>query len=214
MPLDAVSRTAQRRERVALPREPYERHVLAEFLERHEELLGLIDRAAQIVLGVDQEERGLDIPDVGQRRALDVPRRVFPGKAATALADVPDMADVAGAELGVDVADRPLRASRFESVGVRDRPVGHIAAVADADNAESMGVEERIAAEAFIETSHDVAEVASAPVADAGAAERLAVALTAARVRIDQNIPGPGVDLELVRVVIAELPVRSAMDPE
>jgi hypothetical protein len=47
MTLDAVSRAAQRRERVALAREPNECHVLAEFLERHEELLGLIDQAAQ-----------------------------------------------------------------------------------------------------------------------------------------------------------------------
>src|SRR5262249_7865586 len=69
-------------------------------------------------------------------------------------------------------------------------------------------------AEGFVETSHDVAEVAATPIADAGATERLAVALTAARVRVDQDIPGPGVHLELVRVVVTELPMRSAVDPE
>src|SRR5262245_38628509 len=124
------------------------------------------------------------------------------------------MTDVARAELGVDVIDRSLRASRFESGRVRDRPVGHVATVADADDTESFGVDERIAAEGLIEARHDVAEVAAAPVADAGATERLAVALTAARVRVDQNIPGPRVHLELVRVGVTELPMGPTMDPE
>src|SRR5262245_57767111 len=67
--LQAVAGLARARELVVLVREADEEHVLAELLERDEELLGLLDGAAEVVLGVDDEERSRHVLRKGHGRA-------------------------------------------------------------------------------------------------------------------------------------------------
>ena len=64
----AVHRRPRAGQLVALGREAVERHVLAEQPQGDEQLLGLDDRAAQVVLGVDQQHRHVDVADVADRR--------------------------------------------------------------------------------------------------------------------------------------------------
>src|SRR4030095_8912515 len=77
-PLDAGARPARARHLVVLARKPREADLTPELLEGDEELLGLLDRAAQIVLGVQDQKRGHDVLGVREGRALDVARHVLP----------------------------------------------------------------------------------------------------------------------------------------
>src|SRR2546430_15962942 len=69
--LDAVFRFPAARQVVVVFWEPYKNGFLAEHLERGEELLGLLDRAAEVALRVEDEEGRLHISDLGQRRPAD-----------------------------------------------------------------------------------------------------------------------------------------------
>src|SRR5882724_190077 len=72
--VEAMARPAGPRHLVVLPGKSHEAHLAPELLEGDEELLGLLDRAPQIVLGVQDEERGHDVLGVREGRTLDVAR--------------------------------------------------------------------------------------------------------------------------------------------
>ncbi len=57
-------------------------HILLEPLQGGIKLLGLFDGAAPVFFGMDNEEWGLDLFDVGDGRAFPVFFQVFPRKAA------------------------------------------------------------------------------------------------------------------------------------
>ena len=82
--LEAVARLAGPRQLVVLVGEAHEHDLLPELLQRDEELLGLLDRAAEVVLGVHDQERRADVARVGQRRALQVAVEVVPRRRADA----------------------------------------------------------------------------------------------------------------------------------
>src|SRR5216110_3766604 len=65
--LDAVFRLPAARQIVVVLGETDEDGFLAEHLQRGEELLGLLDRTAQIALGMEDEERRLHVGDIGER---------------------------------------------------------------------------------------------------------------------------------------------------
>ena len=60
-PLDPVPRRARAGQLVALGREAVVLLLLAEQPQRHEQLVGLLDRAAQVVLGVEDQHRRGDV---------------------------------------------------------------------------------------------------------------------------------------------------------
>src|SRR2546425_12363725 len=109
-PLETVARLAGARHLVVLAGEAHEAHFAPELLQRDEELLGLLDGAAQVVLGVEDPERGHDILGVREGRALDVARHVLPRKRSSELHHVEAMSDVARTEHRVLTVDRALRA--------------------------------------------------------------------------------------------------------
>ena len=76
--LEAVARLARAGELVGLVGKRT-KSTSAAGLERHEELFGLLDRAAQVVLGVQDQQRRRDVLGVGQRRMLQIPLPVLPG---------------------------------------------------------------------------------------------------------------------------------------
>src|ERR671935_1111104 len=82
--------------------------------ERDEEVLRLLDRAAQVVLGVHDQERRLDVTRV-ERRGVLCPRVevVIEGRAEFA-GEVPE--EVTRAVGGDQVVDRAFRAGGPESV--------------------------------------------------------------------------------------------------
>src|SRR5687767_15387194 len=106
--IDPVARLAAACEVVVVVLVADEDGLLAEHLQRDEELLGLLDGAAEVALGVKDEQRRLHVLDVGERRALDELLRIAPRRRAVlALPEVPP--DVARAERRDVVADAPLR---------------------------------------------------------------------------------------------------------
>src|SRR5262245_35645902 len=76
--LQPVARRPRARELVILAREAHEEHLALELLEGHEELLGLLDRAAVVLLRVHDEERRGDARGIGEGRALRVPAWILP----------------------------------------------------------------------------------------------------------------------------------------
>src|SRR5437867_11625273 len=69
--LDAMLRLAAARAVVVVLRKRHKNSFLAEHLQRGEQLLGLLDGAAEVSLRVEDEERRLHVRDIGQRRAED-----------------------------------------------------------------------------------------------------------------------------------------------
>src|SRR5207302_203979 len=55
---------------VVLVGEAHEQHLAPQLLQHDEQLLRLLDRAAQVVLGVEDEERCADVRRVGERRVV------------------------------------------------------------------------------------------------------------------------------------------------
>src|SRR5438874_13319525 len=113
---DAVLGFPATREVVVVLGEPDKEGFLAEHLERREELVGLLDRAAQIALRVEDEERRLHVGDIGKRRAEDqflgvTPRCCIPH---LMLPEVPP--DIARTECGDVVRDAALRRRGAEAI--------------------------------------------------------------------------------------------------
>src|SRR5207245_10671194 len=102
----------------------------------------------------------------------------------------------------------------LEALRVPDGPARQKSAVASAEHAEPIRVDERVARERFVERGHHVRVVAPAPVPDHGLGEGLTVPLTAPRIRVDDRIAGAGVHLELVEEIVAVLSVRATVDVE
>ena len=92
-----------------------------------------------------------------------------------------------------------------------DDPVRQVAAVRPAGDAEPLRVGQAVGDER-VDAGEDVAHRARAPVAVVGVVERLAVALGAARVAVEDADPGRGEDLELPDRRPAVERVRAAVD--
>src|SRR2546430_16187569 len=211
--LDAMLRLAAAREIVVVLREPHEHGLLAEDLQGGEQLLGLLDRAAQVSLCVEDEERRLHAGHVGERRTEDellapTPRRGIPH---LVLPEMPS--DVARAERRTDVRHAALRYRRAEPIGVADDPVGHEPAVATPGEVEALPVDpaER---ERVIHAGHEVLVILSAPVANARFHEPLPVRVAPARVREKHRIPTPAEQMELVEERVSVRGVRPAVNLE
>src|SRR3989440_701241 len=103
--LGTVLRLPTSREVMVVLGEPDEDGFLTQNLQRGEELLGLLDRAAQVALSVKDEEWRLHVRHVGERRAEDELLGVAPRRGVAHLV-LPEMpADVARAECRDVVGD-------------------------------------------------------------------------------------------------------------
>ena len=121
----------RRRELVPLARKADELRFLAEALERDEKLFGLFDRAAVVLVAVEDQQRRRDVRGVFERALVPKPLQIVPGVAADLLFGK-IVADVRGTVKRQPVADAPLRHRRAEQVGLRYEPVRHEAAVGTA----------------------------------------------------------------------------------
>src|SRR5436309_13125759 len=137
--LEAVARLAGAGHLVVLSREAHEADLAPELLQRDEQLLGMLDGAAQIVLGVDDQQRRHDVLGVREGRALDVARQVLPRQRTAHLHHVEAVPDIAGAEHRVLAVHRAPGAGGLEAVGVPDDPAREEPAVAPAEDAEAVG---------------------------------------------------------------------------
>src|SRR3989442_10426639 len=77
-PLDAVAGLTDPREIMALIRETHEYRLAPQLLEGGKQLLGLLDRAAQVLLTVQDQQRRGDPLDVRQGGEIPAPGRGFP----------------------------------------------------------------------------------------------------------------------------------------
>src|SRR5262245_30169329 len=93
-----------------------------------------------------------------------------------------------------------------------DSPARQRPAVAPPHPPQPFRIDAAVAAQGFIQSRHDISEIAAAPVADHRAGKLFAVALTAPWIGVDHYIPSPGIHLKLVEEVMSILRVRAAVD--
>src|SRR6266516_667687 len=77
-PHHAVRGTSRPGELVALGREPHHLHVLLEQAERDEEMFALFDRSTQVILRVEDQQRGGEVRGVAGWGHRDLAGEVFP----------------------------------------------------------------------------------------------------------------------------------------
>ena len=178
-------------------------------------LLGLADRAGEVVLAVQDQGRGGDLVDLRERRHRGVPLGLLPRRAAELVA-AHQRAVVAGAVHAHQVADDAAGDGGLEPVVVAGQPAGHEAAVAVAGDREPVGVGEALGDER-VDRLEEVVGVGDAPRALHAVVERVAVAVAAARVD-QQDRPALGgerlvVEVHLVGRGVPRV-VRAAVDVE
>ena len=138
----------------------------AEVPQGDEELLVVLRRAAQVRLGLEHQQRRADARDVAQRRLAP---ELVDALGAERVAEQRDPV-VLRAGVGVGpvrdlVGDAVLGDGRPEPVGRADQPVDHEPAVAQAEDAEPVGVGEP-ERDDVVDGRVDVVGVDAAPVAE------------------------------------------------
>src|SRR5690606_20303323 len=187
-PCDPVLGGAGAGQLVTLAREQQQLggHALA--LEPDVPALPLLDRAAPVLLGVDDERR--------RPHLVDVRHRALRSDGVGVLAQVPaaeEPADVAGAGEAHRVEEAALDDRARPPVVARGEPGGHVAAVGAAHDADAVAVERTVARESTLEELQDVGGVALPETADDRPAVLLPVARRAARVAEDDGVARPDV---------------------
>ena len=201
---------------VALRREAHHLDVSLQEPERREELLTLLDRATEVVLRVQDEERRGDRLRVRRWRHRDVGVQVLVQEAPDVALEVP--AEVARSPHRHPLVDGALGDGRLEPVGVPDDPRREVPAVGAAHHAQPLRVAEFEPAKRLVEHGHDVLVVDAPPAGAFGhrAADRapplLAVARGPARVRVQHDVAGARIHLELVEEPVPVLRERAAVD--
>src|SRR5664279_713184 len=110
--LHAVDRRPCARELVTLGRETQQLDFLAHQAERVEEVLALLDAAAEVLLRVQHEHGRLDVLRVRRRRALEIRVDVPPQRSTELTLEDPE--DVARPEHAHEVVDGALRDGGLE----------------------------------------------------------------------------------------------------
>src|SRR6185437_1243493 len=153
------------------------------------EFVRLRRRAFAVAIADDDERGRLDILDKSNGSAFGVDGGIVVDRIAEIKRH--PLVDLVFAVIAEPVSETRADDRRFEAMGLRDSPHGHVAAVAPAGDAETIGINgER--GEGGVNAGHYVAKVAAAEILHVGARERFAAAITAARIRQQQEISGRG----------------------
>src|SRR5690242_18701462 len=191
---------------------PVHDRVAAKEPQRDEQLLGLADRAAQIVFGVQDEQRGGHVADIADRRLTQVGAGI--GEMVWAHVAADEAGDIGAVLHGEQVVAGALGAGRPESAGVPDGPGGHEAAVGAAEDTEPVWIDPAETLAGGFDAGHDVRVVRCAPAgawilravgAPDGPAPLLAVAGAAPRVAVQDAEASGGLQLEIVDETVAVL---------
>ena len=139
------TRRARPRQLVALAGEAVERHVLAEQAEGDEQLLGLADRAAEVVLGVEQQHRHVDVV---RRTGSATSRRTASGSSRWFAPCSLRKAVAMSLDHSSEIRLLTARSLQMAAEAVAE-PAGelrrHVPAVAAAEHADAVGVAEPVA---------------------------------------------------------------------
>src|SRR5688500_10966047 len=181
---------------VRLVRDAHEPDRALQRAEDREQLLGLGDRAAQVLLRMLDEERGRHPIGVGERRVAPVQVPVLPGMDAVLEEAEGRTADVARQHLADHVVHGTTGDRRLEPIGVAHDPRREVAAVRAAGDAHPVRVHEPVRSER-VEARHHVVHRSVAPVPHVRCQECLAVPLGAARVAGVHADPARGQELPL-----------------
>src|SRR5690349_16628665 len=160
-PADPVLRRPGAGQFVVLAGKPVHDRVAAKEPQRDEQLLGLADRAAQIVFGVQDEQRGGHVADVADGGVTQVGAGIGEMVRADVAAD--EAGDIGAVLHGEQVVAGTLGAGGPEPAGMPDSPGSHETAVGAAENSEPAGIDPAEPLARGLHAGHHVRVVRSAP---------------------------------------------------
>ena len=181
-------------------------------LERVEQLVGLRQRRPQVRFAGDDQRRSVHIPDQRERRELPVALQVIPRESFVPCMEVAEPV-VRRQRLADPVHHRLLRDRGAETIRLPDDPRGQDPARAAAGDEQVLLVD--ITPRDYrVHARHQVVVVLAGIVVVEEVAELLAVAGAAARVGVEDDIPGGRHQLHLRREAVAVVGDRAAVDLE
>ncbi len=214
-----MERGARPGEFVGFAGETPEHHGLAEPAQRDEQLLRLADRAADVVLAVDDQHRHVDLGGETHRRHAQVLLRI--GDRIDAVLDSEHRADVARPLLGQQVVDGAFGAHGSKAPSVTGGEQGrHVPAVAPTLHSDTPSITNREAIEGGVDHRDHVVEVGYPPTSAGsdrmlGTEDRLTPSLlapgTTARIRHHDDEPSGYLSLRLIEERLAVLGVGPAV---
>src|SRR5579862_1897902 len=155
-------------------------------LQRREELEAFAYVEAVIPLPVNHQRRRLEVLRVLMRRKFLIQRAIVVRRAFELPVIEPEFFSRAPGRLGVEHAI--VRHDALEAVCVPENPVGHVSAIAGAERALAVLVDERIMLLGVLEALHQVFKRSAAPIAIDGVDELLPVSGRAMEVDFDDDI--------------------------
>src|SRR5260370_30687316 len=100
---------------------------------------------------------------------------------------------------GEYVVEPGRRNGRLKPRRLRNAPVSHISSVTEAGDSEPFGIDPGVMRDRVMESTHEVLEVAAAPIVHATVGKHLPVSRTAARINIKDAVPAAR--LRLIRQI-------------
>src|SRR5262249_1640185 len=179
------ARMPSTREFMGLPFKAYELGLTPQVFQRREELFSLRDWTAQVLVTMQDQERRVDVLDVGDGRKVTPALGVAPGQVAKLLLQGPSV--VTRAEERIRRDHTAHRYGRPKRVGMAHGPIRHEAPVAPACHSQALLVD-AAARDGRIQAGHHVLEVLVAPVAYHCPREDTSIPRAAARIRVDDGV--------------------------
>ena len=162
-------------------------------LQRVPEFVGLRRRALLIAIAHHHQRRRLDVLDEVDGRAFRIHRRIVVHRRAE-IRNHP-LIDSVLPVIALPVRDARARERRAEAMRLRDRPHGHVTAVAPARDADALIVH-RIALHHRVHAGQNIVQIAVPEILHVGAREIFALPITAARIRHEDEVALPGKQLQ------------------
>src|SRR5450631_1940475 len=183
-------------------------------LQRGEKLEAFAHVEAVVALAVDDQRRRLEILGVLVRRPFLVAGAIVVGSAFELPVVEPKFLGRAPGGLGIE--HTVVRHQALEAVGVAEDPVDGVSAVAGAQRALAVLVDERIRLLRVVEALHQVFKRSTAPVAVDGVDELLPVSGRAVEVDHDDDVAigREQFGIPAIAPVVSPGPLRPAVDEE
>ena len=186
----------------------------AHHLQRVEKLEAFADVEPVVQLPVDDQRRRLEIAGRIARRPLLIHRRVAVRSPFELPVIEPEFFGRSPGRFGIEHA--VVRHDALETVGMPKHPVRHVSAVASAQSALAVFVDERISLLRVVQPLHQIFKWSAAPIPVDRVNELLPVSSRAVEVDHDNHVSVGGEKFRIpaIRPVVSPSPLRAAVDEE
>src|SRR6266516_219755 len=185
-PLEAQLWMAAARKSMALTFKAHKQHLASQVFEGRKELFCLFDITTQILLAMNNQQRRVDVLNVGDRRQTHVTIKAFPGRCIQfVVSKYPTK--IARAEVRREVDHTTIGYGCFKAIGMDNQPVRHKAAITAACNAYALLFDIALLQQC-INASHDILGILLAPGPSHRQRKLPTVTATTSRICVEHNI--------------------------